>query len=46
MRIDHLIAGKPVAGSDYFTTLNPATQDVLAEVAHGGADCFHGLGVH
>ena len=38
MRIDHLIAGKPVAGRDYFTTLNPATQDVLAEVAQGGAD--------
>ncbi len=37
MRIEHLIAGKPVAGSDYFTTLNPATQDVLAEVARGGA---------
>ncbi len=36
MRIEHLIAGKPVAGSDYFTTLNPATQDVLAEVARGG----------
>ncbi len=37
MRIEHLIAGKPVAGSDYFTTLNPATQEVLAEVARGGA---------
>ncbi len=37
MRIEHLIAGKSVAGSDYFTTLNPATQDVLAEVARGGA---------
>jgi 5-carboxymethyl-2-hydroxymuconic-semialdehyde dehydrogenase len=37
MRIEHLIAGKPVAGSDYFATLNPATQDVLAEVARGGA---------
>ena len=36
MRIEHLIAGKPVAGSDYFTTHNPATQDVLAEVARGG----------
>ncbi|MEQ1803735.1 MAG: aldehyde dehydrogenase family protein, partial [Burkholderiaceae bacterium] len=38
MRIDHLIAGKPVAGNDYFTTLNPATQEVLAEVARGGAN--------
>jgi 5-carboxymethyl-2-hydroxymuconic-semialdehyde dehydrogenase len=37
MRIDHLIGGKPVASSDCFTTLNPATQDVLAEVARGGA---------
>jgi 5-carboxymethyl-2-hydroxymuconic-semialdehyde dehydrogenase len=37
MRIDHLINGQSVAGSDYFETLNPATQDVLAEVAHGDA---------
>jgi len=36
MRIDHLINGKNVAGSDYFETLNPATQHVLAEVASGG----------
>src|SRR5690606_5966919 len=36
MRIDHLIAGKSVAGKDYFTTVNPATQEVLAEVAAGG----------
>src|SRR6478752_824557 len=36
MRIDHLIAGKSVAGKDYFQTLNPATQEVLAEVASGG----------
>ncbi len=36
MRIDHLIAGKSVAGRDYFTTVNPATQEVLAEVAAGG----------
>ncbi len=41
MRIDHLIAGRPVAGSDYFTTLNPATQEVLAEVARGGAVEVH-----
>ena len=32
-RIDHLINGKTVAGSDYFETVNPATQGVLAEVA-------------
>lgn len=37
MKIDHLINGKTVAGSDYFETINPATQDVLAEVAAGGA---------
>ncbi|MEX8192898.1 5-carboxymethyl-2-hydroxymuconate semialdehyde dehydrogenase [Comamonas guangdongensis] len=37
MRIDHLINGKAVAGKDYFETLNPATQEVLAEVASGGA---------
>ena len=35
MRIDHLIDGKPVAGRDYFETVNPATQEVLAEVAVG-----------
>ena len=37
MRIDHLIDGKTVAGQDYFETVNPATQEVLAEVAAGGA---------
>jgi 5-carboxymethyl-2-hydroxymuconic-semialdehyde dehydrogenase len=37
MRIEHLIDGKAVAGRDYFTTLDPATQEVLAEVASGGA---------
>ena len=37
MRIEHLIDGKSVAGSDYFETVNPATQEVLAEVAAGGA---------
>ena len=36
MRIDHLINGKPVAGSAYFETVNPASQEVLAEVAAGG----------
>lgn len=41
MRIDHLIAGKRVAGSDYFTTVNPATQEVLAEVASGGEAEVH-----
>jgi 5-carboxymethyl-2-hydroxymuconic-semialdehyde dehydrogenase len=37
MRIDHLIGGKAVASRDYFETVNPATQEVLAEVASGGA---------
>jgi 5-carboxymethyl-2-hydroxymuconic-semialdehyde dehydrogenase len=36
MRVDHLINGKSVAGTDYFETVNPATQEVLAEVASGG----------
>ncbi len=36
MKIDHLINGKPVASTDYFETINPATQEVLAEVASGG----------
>ncbi len=36
MRIQHLINGKAVAGSSYFETINPATQEVLAEVAAGG----------
>jgi 5-carboxymethyl-2-hydroxymuconic-semialdehyde dehydrogenase len=38
MRIEHLIDGKAVAGRDYFETVNPATQEVLAEVASGGED--------
>jgi len=37
MRIQHLIDGKAVEGRDYFETVNPATQQVLAEVARGGA---------
>jgi 5-carboxymethyl-2-hydroxymuconic-semialdehyde dehydrogenase len=37
MRIQHLIDGHPVEGADYFETVNPATQEVLAEVARGGA---------
>ena len=36
MRIDHLIDGKNVPGRYYFETVNPATQEVLAEVASGG----------
>ncbi len=37
MRIHHLIDGQSVEGRDYFETVNPATQEVLAEVASGGA---------
>jgi 5-carboxymethyl-2-hydroxymuconic-semialdehyde dehydrogenase len=36
MRIHHLIDGAAVSGSDYFETVNPANQEVLAEVARGG----------
>jgi 5-carboxymethyl-2-hydroxymuconic-semialdehyde dehydrogenase len=36
MRIQHLIDGAAVSGSSYFETVNPATQEVLAEVARGG----------
>ena len=38
MKIEHLINGRPVASRRYFETVNPATQEVLAEVASGGAD--------
>jgi 5-carboxymethyl-2-hydroxymuconic-semialdehyde dehydrogenase len=38
MPIHHLIAGKPVGSAETFETVNPATQQVLAEVARGGAD--------
>lgn len=41
MRIQHLIDGKPVESRQTFETVNPATQDVLAEVARGGADEIH-----
>ena len=41
MRIEHLIDGRPVAGRDYLQTLNPATQEVLAEVAAGGEAEVH-----
>ena len=33
MRIDHLIDGKPRTGDRRFESLDPATQEVLAEVA-------------
>ena len=34
-KINHWINGKNVAGADYFHTTNPATGEVLAEVASG-----------
>jgi 5-carboxymethyl-2-hydroxymuconic-semialdehyde dehydrogenase len=36
MQINHLINGKSVSSASYFETINPATQEVLAEVASGG----------
>src|ERR1035441_9984639 len=36
MQIQHLINGAAVPGGEYFQTINPATQDVLADVARGG----------
>jgi len=41
MRIQHLINGKSVESKAYFETLNPATQQVLAEVASGTAAEVH-----
>ncbi len=37
-KINHWINGKNVASKDYFETTNPATGEVLAEVAAGGQD--------
>ena len=36
MQIQHLINGAAVRSAGYFETVNPATQEVLAEVAQGG----------
>jgi 5-carboxymethyl-2-hydroxymuconic-semialdehyde dehydrogenase len=36
MQIQHLIGGSAVTSKEYFQTVNPATQAVLAEVARGG----------
>jgi 5-carboxymethyl-2-hydroxymuconic-semialdehyde dehydrogenase len=38
MNIDHLINGQRVASRDYFDNINPATQDVIGQVARGGID--------
>jgi len=36
VQIQHLIDGTQVSGTEWFETVNPATQEVLAEVARGG----------
>jgi 5-carboxymethyl-2-hydroxymuconic-semialdehyde dehydrogenase len=36
VHIQHLIDGTQVAGTQWFETVNPATQEVLAQVARGG----------
>jgi 5-carboxymethyl-2-hydroxymuconic-semialdehyde dehydrogenase len=41
MRIQHLINGQPVDSAATFETVNPATQEVLAEVARGGEAEVH-----
>lgn len=38
MHIKHLIDGKQVASRETFETINPATQETLAEVARGGEE--------
>ncbi|PZO17861.1 MAG: 5-carboxymethyl-2-hydroxymuconate semialdehyde dehydrogenase [Burkholderiales bacterium] len=38
MTIQHLINGQSVASATTFETINPATQEVLAEVSAGGRD--------
>jgi 5-carboxymethyl-2-hydroxymuconic-semialdehyde dehydrogenase len=37
MQVNHLINGKSVPSASTFDTVNPATQEVLAQVAAGGA---------
>ncbi len=41
MHIQHLINGEAVDSRERFETVNPATQQVLATVASGGADEVH-----
>ncbi len=41
MRIPHLIGGRTVDSPTTFETINPTTQDVLAEVARGGEAEVH-----
>lgn len=40
-QVNHLINSKSVPGPRYFETVNPATQEVLAEVAEGGEAEVH-----
>ncbi len=40
-QLNHLINGKAVTSANYFESLNPATQEVLAEVAAGGEAEVH-----
>ncbi|MGH8278871.1 MAG: 5-carboxymethyl-2-hydroxymuconate semialdehyde dehydrogenase [Gammaproteobacteria bacterium] len=37
MKVEHLINGESVPAAQYFETINPTNQEVLAEVARGGA---------
>ncbi|WP_281709835.1 aldehyde dehydrogenase family protein, partial [Anaerobiospirillum succiniciproducens] len=37
MKVNHWINGENVASNEYFEDLNPATGEVIAEVASGGA---------
>ncbi len=37
MQVEHLINGRGVASDTWFETVNPTTQEVLAQVARGGA---------
>ena len=41
MHIQHLINGQALASKETFETINPATQEVLAEVARGGSEEVH-----
>jgi 5-carboxymethyl-2-hydroxymuconic-semialdehyde dehydrogenase len=41
MRVQHLIAGKSLDSASHFETVNPATQEVLGEVARGGEQEVH-----
>ena len=38
MNIEHLINGQRIASQDYFDNINPATQEVIGQIARGGTD--------